>query len=500
MLYALGIALCIYLPLLLIIPLVGVPDGSTIQALAAESPDTVIASAVGHYLGSFGFWLVIIAGILSMASALLANVFAAARIAQAMARDRTLAVSMERTHTRFGTPHIAILVTVGITACILIAIGDVAAAGSASSLIFLFAFALTHILCLVTRKRKPQHQGYRMPAWPYLPIIGTLLCTSLALYQAITVPSAGVVCLIWLSIGAFAYAWHFGRRAKIFDAANEANDPDLLLLRGRSPLVLAPIANPKNAELMAAVAGCIAAPQVGRVLLLHVVRPANEKSERDRALGDAAHVLQDSMSVALDTSVRCEAIATVAADPWQEIARVASTHRCASLLIGVHDLENDNVRAQLELLSKKIESNLLLLRASSAWSPAQVQRVLIPIGGRSVHVALRARLLAGLDRRSDSGITITYLIIDDSLQTETSRYKRKTHHSRLILDETPLEHDIKVVNNADVSEAICAEATNFDLLILGLGNVAAGKPAIGGVIRKILKDSDKAVILLSAQQ
>ena len=500
MLYALGIALLIYLPLLIVIPLVGVPPGASIQALAAESPDTIIASAVGHYLGTFGFWLVIVAGILSMASALLANVFAAARIAQAMARDRTLAVSMERSHPRFGTPHVAILVTVGITACILIAIGDVAAAGSASSLIFLFAFALTHILCLVTRKRKPQHQGYRVPGWPYVPIIGALLCTSLALYQAISVPSAGVVCFIWLCIGAFAYAWHFGRRAKIFDAANEANDPDLLLLRGRSPLVLAPIANPKNAGLMAAVAGCIAAPQVGRVLLLHVVRPANDKDERDNALGDAAHVLQDSMAVALDNNVHCEAIATVAADAWQEIARVATTHRCASLLIGVHSLENDSVRAQIELLSKSIEANLLLLRASSNWSPKQVKRVLIPIGGRSVHVALRARLLAGLDRRSDSGITITYLLIDESLQSETSKYKRKTHHSRLILDETSLEHDIKVINSSNVAEAICTEAAEYDLLILGLGNTAAGKPAIGGVIRSILNDSDKAIILLAAQQ
>ncbi len=498
MLYSLAIALCIYLPLLVVIPLVGVPEGETIQSLAVESPDTIIATAVGYYLGTFGYWLVIAAGILSMASALLANVFAAARIAQAMARDRTLAVSLEKVHPRFGTPHIAILVTVGITACILIAIGDVAAAGSASSLIFLLAFTLTHVLCLITRKRKPEHSGYRMPLWPYLPALGAVLCCSLAVYQAISVPSAGIITGIWILIGAFAYAWRFGQRAKIFDAANEASDPDLLLLRGRSPLVLAPIANPKNAELMASLAGCISAPYVGRVLLLNVVRPPQDADALDHALSDTSSVLRDSMAVALRAGVRCESLATVAANPWQEITRVADAHRCASLLVGVHDLENDLVRGEIETLSKKIEANLLLLRAASDWKPESVKRVLIPIGGRSVHVALRARLLAGLDRRSMGGIKVTYLLVDKTLHSETSKYKRKTHQSRFIVDETTLEHEVEIVAANNVAEAICSAAVDHDLIILGLGKAANGKPAIGPLIREVLQETDKAVILLAA--
>ena len=498
MLYALGIALLVYLPLLCIIPIVGVAANASIQQEAAAAPDTIIATAVGHYLGNFGYWLVIIAGILSMASALLANIFAAARIAQAMARDRTLAVSMERVHKRFGTPHIAIFVTAGIAACILLAVGDVAAAGSASSLIFLIAFSLTHLLCIITRKRKPQHNGFRMPLWPYLPGIGAALCFSLAVYQAISVPSAGVVTLIWLSIGAFAYAWLFGKRAKIFDAANEASDPDLLMLRGRSPLVLAPIANPQNAKLMASVAGCISAPKVGRVLLLNVVRPPSESEQLDNALDDTVSVLRDSMSVALHAGVRCESLATVASDPWAEIKRVAHVHRCASLLIGVKDLSDDKLIYNINTLMREVETNLLLLRASPDWDPAHVKKVLIPIGGRSIHVALRARLLASLDRRSESGVTITYLIVDNSLHTETSKYRRKTYHGQFIGDETTLEHEIKVVTNPNVSEAICETAASHDLLILGLGNIKQGKPAVNPMLQQVLQDSDRAVIMLSA--
>ncbi len=497
-LYSLGIALLVYLPLLFIIPLIGVEAGSSIQAAAAKSPDTIVAAAAGFYLGTFGYWLVIIAGILSMASALLANIFAAARIAQAMARDRTLAVSLERNHEVYGTPWIAILATCAITMIILLAVGDVSAAGAASSLIFLLAFALTHILCLVTRARKPKHNGFRMPLWPWLPSIGALLCAALAIYQAVTVPAAGAVTLTWLIIGVMSYVWRFASRAKVIDAASEASDPDLLELRGRSPLVLAPVADPENAACIAAVAGCISPPRVGRVMLLNVVRPPRESTSLDNVLNDSAHALRDSLGVALRIGVRCEALTTVSSNAWTEIARVAQAHRCASVLLGLRRLTDDGVLGHIDELTRNIEANLLFIRAHAEWDPSTVQRVLIPIGGRSVHVALRARLLAGLDRRSKTGIHITYLLVDESAVTNTTMHRRKTFHSRLIVDETNLPYDINVIATSNVASAINDTAHNHDLIILGLGNTDAGKPAIGPVVRDVLESTEKAVILLSA--
>ena len=59
-----------------------------------------------------------------------------------------------------------------VAAAILCLVGDVAAAGAASSLIFLLVFAMCHGLCLVTRKHKPHHDGFRVPGWPWLPWIG----------------------------------------------------------------------------------------------------------------------------------------------------------------------------------------------------------------------------------------------------------------------------------------------------------------------------------------
>lgn len=53
----------------------------------------------------------------------------------------------------------------------------------------------------------------------------------------------------------------FGRSARIFDASSEGFDPELVKLRGRSPLVLVPIANWTNAAAMVTVANALAPPR-----------------------------------------------------------------------------------------------------------------------------------------------------------------------------------------------------------------------------------------------
>ena len=55
--------------------------------MSAAHPETVVALAVQNYLGTTGFWLVMVAALLSMLSALHANLLAASRMARTMARE-----------------------------------------------------------------------------------------------------------------------------------------------------------------------------------------------------------------------------------------------------------------------------------------------------------------------------------------------------------------------------------------------------------------------------
>ncbi|MCF7973686.1 MAG: amino acid permease [Phycisphaerae bacterium] len=499
MILSLLIALAVYVPLMILIAVAGVPEGRQLNEWTAEARDLVVVQAARVFMGEIGFWLVILVGIVSMLSALIANLYAASRIARAMAQDRTLPRFMDQLSVRTGMPIKALWCTGGTACLVLLVVQDVGRAGAAASLIFLITFALTQLICILARIRKPNHQGYKLPFWPVLPGLGVVACSALAIFQGMTVPAAGLITGAWLVAGFFCYLWVFGQRARVYDAASESFDPDLLELRGRSPLVLVPIANPANAGTMALLAACIAPPRVGRILLLNVARmPGLEDPDDESDLQVTADVIQKSMSAAMRERIRAEGLATLARDPWMEIDRVARTHRCASVLLGMASLQDDAIRERLEGLVSRLPGNVMILRAPQKWSPRAVQRVLVPIGGRVGHNALRARLLYGLQRRVDvqEGLDIHYLMV---MPTSTSAHevaRVKRLWESLITDETQARFQVDTVPSDDVAQAIVDASSNMDLLVLGLNKSDPKKRVFGRLTTQVVQQVRCAVVVI----
>ena len=499
MILALLIALAVYVPLMILIVVAGVPEGIHLNEWAAESGDLIVVEAARVFMGEIGFWLVILVGILSMLSALIANLFAAARIAGAMAQDRTLPRFLDQLSLRKGTPTKALWCTGGMACLVLMVVQDVGRAGAAASLIFLITFALAQLICILARIRKPNHQGYKLPLWPVLPGLGGLACTALAIFQGMTVPVAGLITGVWLLAGFFCYLWIFGQRARVYDAASESFDPDLLELRGRSPLVLVPIANPANAGTMALLAACIAPPRVGRILLLNVARmPGVEEPQGQSDLQVTADVIQKSMSAAMQERIRVEGLATLARDPWLEIDRVARTHRCASVLLGMASLEDDALRARLEGLIGRLPGNVMILRASETWRPRAVQRVLVPIGGQVGHNALRARLLYGLQRRvvAEDGLDIHYLLVMPRSTSSNEQGRIKRLWESLITDETRARCVVDIVLDDHVARAIEQASQDMDLLVLGLNTSNPKKRVFGRLTTQVVQKVGCAVVVI----
>jgi len=272
MILSLVAALVIYLPLLFLVVAVGAPGESVVEA-AVRDPETLIAVAARNFLGPTGYWMVVVAGLLSMLSALQANLLAASRFARTMAIDRTLPRRFDRLGRGSGTPIPAIQLTAATVAFVLVAVPDVAAAGAMASLVFLASFALAHGIAYLARRRAGSASPYLTPAFPLVPAVGGVACAALALFQSVAVPSAGALAAMWLSLGAVLYVTQLASGASTVDASAEALDPQLLRLRGRSPLVLVPIANPASARTLVAMADAISPHSVARVLLLSVVRP-----------------------------------------------------------------------------------------------------------------------------------------------------------------------------------------------------------------------------------
>ncbi|MBU0544712.1 MAG: amino acid permease [Proteobacteria bacterium] len=498
MFLSLGIALAIYLPLLFVISAVGVGKGQNIAGLSLENPDTVVAVAVQNYMGPFGYWLVMIAAILAMLSALQANLLAASRVAMTMARDRALPRVLGRTNRIRGTPVSAIILTAAMGAAVIFIFGNVAAAGAAASLIFLVLFALTQWTSILARLRVgAESLPFRTPWFPGLQIVGSFACIALAVYQGIQVPLAGLIVMIWLGAGGILYLFIFARRAHIVDASAAARDPQLFLLRGRSPLVLVPIANPDNADVMVQVANALTPPKIGRVLLLSIVTsPENWHSGNPpRQLMDSQAVIKSALTASFASGLAPEALTTIAPQPWPEIIRVAGIHRCESLMLGLSDIDRPDALKSLENLMSQVDSHVIVLRAPDGWNFSSVKKVLVPFGGRGQHDQLRARLLGSLYRHGIRQIHFLQVLPQNS--SAKAIFKAKKWLAEMAKDELAADVQIEVICSDNGAERIIERAADADLLILGLQRFARNQKLFGETVLQIARQTDCGLILIN---
>ncbi|MCB9846784.1 MAG: amino acid permease [Phycisphaeraceae bacterium] len=496
---SLVIALLIYIPLLLVVATVGVPQGTTVAELGAQRPEAIVAVAAQQFLGGFGFWLVIVAGILSMLSALQANLLAASRVVQSMARDRTLPHWIEVTGQKRGTPHWAVLVTTAIVLLVLLSVKDMATIGAASSLIFLLTFALAHGIAMLAGKRTSDGRRRRVAAASLVtPIIGGIACAALAIFQGVSVPAAGLITCAWLAVGGLLYLSFFARRAQSVDALSLAVDAELVRLRGRSPLVLVPVANPANAEAMVALADALAPPIVGRVLLLTTMLQPQEGDEVGAAsLANAQSVLRETLTASFARRLRPELLTTVSASPWEEIVRVARTHRCESLLLGLSDLTNETVRARLEGVVGDVASDVVILRAPHGWRLHDVKRVLVPVAGRGGHDALRARLLGSIHRLGAREVTLLRVLPASATDREFAQARQAL--ARTARDEAPRGCQIIVDRSDDAAGAIAGHAAQSDLVVLGIRRAGKQRKAFGDFAISIADRTSCGIVMISCR-
>ena len=496
MFLSLGTALALYLPLLFLIVAVGTPDRPIVEA-AAANPEILVADAVRNFMGSAGYWLIVAAGLLSMLSALQANLLAASRFARTMGADRTLPPQLAHRAPGTGTPTAAVRLSAIVIALLIVAVPNVAVAGAMASLIFLACFALTHKIGYLARRRAGTPRGFRTPAFPLVPVIGGSACLAIGLYQAVAVPPAGVLAAVWLGVGAVLYSLYLAPRARAVDASSEARDPEMVKLRGRRPVVLVPIANPASAETLVTMGKALAPPGISRVQLLSVVAPPERYPDDGlpRGVRDAQAVLGGALSTALRVDLRPEALITLHGDAWSEIARVAEATRCESLLLGVGHLDDSLMTGSLAGLIGAVDADVVILRAPAEWTPEHARRILVPSRGGRDQSPVRARLLGSLSRTGTRDVTFLGVL---SEKAGPGVYKRALRDlQRLALDEVAGSAHAELATGEDVVAEVAHRAADTDLLILGFHRTGRRRTVFSSLMLKIARATECPLLMIS---
>jgi nucleotide-binding universal stress UspA family protein len=371
-------------------------------------------------------------------------------------------------------------------------------AGAASSLIFLITFAVAHWITVLVRQRSgPRPPPFRSPWYPTVPVVGGVACLALAVHQGFASPLAGRITSIWLCLGGLLFLVLFAHRARVADASGAALDPELIKLRGRNPLVLVPIANPENVRALADVAKALAPPEVGRVLMLSVVvaPPGWRPRQEPRPLDAAQAVLREAIAANVESGVAPEALATVAGQPWAEIARVAGEHRCESLLLGLSQLAEETSGLPLETLLNRTDCDIVVLRAAAGWQLSQVKRILVPIGGRGGHDQLLARLLGSLSRNGQP--EVSFLKVLPPQATAKERQLDEQAIGRIAHLLWPRACQVDVVCRADAISVVADYASRSDLVIMGVQRVSRRRKLFGQFALQVALRTTQPLLLVS---
>jgi amino acid transporter len=501
MFYSLGIALAIYIPLLLLVSTVGMEADDPISKLASRNPETVMAIAGKRFLGVAGYWLVIVAALLSTLSALQANLMAASRVALSMARDRTLPPVLAELHSQRKTPVMAIAATTLTLAAIIFMVPDLASAGAAASLIFLINFTLAHITTYLARKRGGTNDApYKTPLFPLVPILGGVSCALMAVFQAVLVPDATGILVIWLGLGGILYWSLFSRRAALADVAMAALDPSLVSLRGHSPLILVPVANPKHTPALVSVANALAARGVGRLLLLSIVPAGIDKEHRNvpPQLKDTQKIIYDALAESFQSGHSAEALISTAPKPMEEIRRIAQEHRCQSLLLGMGEIRESTL-PDLEILLNGVECDVGIMRAPTGWHATKAKKILVPIAGRGAGHEFRVHVLASLCRQ-DGAREVTFVSVIGSNARKSEVEETRKRIQNLSELKIPGHVKVKVLRSDDALSALITESADYDLIVLGLKSVNWGKRVFGVFTLQIAAQASCAALLLSRRR
>ena len=185
----------------------------------------------------------------------------------------------------------------------------------------------------------------------------------------------------------------------------------------------------------------------------------------------------------------------MARDPWAEIVRVAKVHRCESLLVGLGERTRKTMNTRVGGLIYAVQSDVVILRAPEGWTPASVQSILVPVGGRRDQSILRARLLASLSRGQSR--RVTYLRVLPESASERERHEAEKGLARLAQNESSGNGEVLLERSDDALGVLVQASKEADLLVVGLQRLAQRRRTFGEVTLHLATETSAPLVFIS---
>ena len=474
------------------------PTINTVWEVLGTYKETGIVRAAENFMPAVGVLIIVFGGLLSTMSALNATVLASSRVAFSMGRERMLPVVLSTIHPIRRTPHVAVLVSGAILVVLAVAL-PVEVVGSAASVLFLLSFALVNASLILIRLREPElAKRYKMPFFPWLPIIGIVLNLTLAVYQFSFLPIAWIVSLIWIAAGVVIYAVYSRSQVE-----PEERAPILMeeVLEKRGYSVMIPVKNQAQARLLSTLGSAIACEKQGEILALHVATVPTQLSlaEGRRYLTAGRALMETVITEAKQHNVPVHTMLRVGRKVSQVIEMTVKERDVELMILGWPGYtltDEDAQRRVINLVGTSPPCDLVAVRFRERELP---ERILVStIGGPHAPLALdMARSQAKCFEMTygrPAAITLFTVVSPDGGDEAIARGRSMLQE---LARQQELEAEIKVTAQPDVFEAIMTESELHNVVMVNAPREGLLEQRLfGSIPARLARECSKTVIMV----
>ena len=492
---ALAVTITIYL-LILFVSLGAISvDGLASWEFLGKYGETAIVRAAEQFMPAFGVAIIVLGGLLSTMSALNATIMAASRVAFSMARDRWLPKEIARIDPVRRTPRAAIIVT-GVILIVMAVTLPIEAVGSAASLIFLLTFALVNLSVIALRRKAPEiERRYKVPLYPFTPILGIVLNVFLALYQFTFQPIAWYVTTGWVVLGLLLY---FG----VFEKLAADVEPQVLVPSRRmdeppaEDSVMVVLHDPDLSKTLLDFAIPVAELRGRRLVAMTVVEVPQQLPihEGMRFAHHKETVLRDAQQYGRERGVRIDTDLVIAHRVEEGIFTAAGRHRADVLVMAWKGYSNTRDRIFGETADNVIRyapCDLMMLKIEGK----EFKTCLFPTAG-GPNAQLAADLLNALTKAFGLKVTTGFVVSPDA-DEEQRRTARSWIDKTLAHMHVDVPVEKELIESDSIAGGLAKASRDFDLLVIG----AAKEPVfrkilVGEIPQKVARYSPASVLVV----
>jgi nucleotide-binding universal stress UspA family protein len=430
-------------------------------------------------------------------SALNATVYSSSRVSFAMGRDHNLPGIFGKIHPKKRTPHMAVFISGAmiVLMAVLLPIEDIA---SATDAMFLLLFIFVNLAVINLRKNRPDlDRGFKVPFFPYIPVLATVLNLILAVFLFFYRPLGVWVCLGYLAFGIGFYYLYSRRKEFVAKAAPAVHaEHPVFEAAPRDFHILVPVANEKTVENLQRFAVRMAKAYTADITALNIIQvPAQLPPSEGRKYVDGARsLLSRAIDVAEQENIPVYSLVKLTHNVPKAIIETCEERKIDLMVLGWEGERPAHNRVFGTIIDE-IVLNTLCDIAMVCRSPAdkEIDRILIPVSNIK-YAILSLKIAEAVLLDNGTPIALFHATHQADVTPIHKRFQEDLAKQKNVIDPAKYEIVIKYTHN--FAEAIIAEIQQNDLVIMGAPEEGLVRRAFfGDLPLYIARETDVPIIL-----